>query len=190
MEKGEINMSKRIYFKILFMTLVFVLIFSNTLSLKVSANAQELQTEETIKILESLDQSSVEMPDGSILINEDKLKENLGNSEYYDEIYTELRNSNMLTTEKDSEVSTRAIDNRNPKWVAARDACAKEYISSELGIAVGAGIINAIYNKNWSSAIKQIGKLGLKVNVGGLLALYSHMNYVCIKEANSKHSIY
>lgn len=183
-------MSKKIALKTFFMILALVLTVSNTLSLNASASTQELQAKEAIQILEALDQSTVQMSDGTSLINENQLKEKLGNNKHYDEIYTELENANMLTTKENPNIATMATDNRNPKWVAARDACAKRYISSELGIAVGAGIINAIYNKNWSSAIKQIGKLGLKVNIGGLLALYSHMNYVCIKEANSKHSIY
>lgn len=183
-------MSKKFALKTFFMILALVLTVSSTLSLNASASTQELQAEEAIKILEGLDQSSVQMSDGTSLINENQLKENLGNNKHYDEIYTELKNANMLTTKENPNIATMAADNRNPKWVAARDSCAKKYIAAELGLAVGAGIINAIYNKNWTSAIKQIGKLGLKVNVGGLLVLYGHMNYVCINEANSKHSMY
>lgn len=183
-------MSKKFTLKTFFMILALVLTVSNTLSLNASASTQELKTEEAIKILEALDQSSVQMADGTSLINENRLKENLGSNKHYSEIYTELKNTNMLTTKENPNITTMAADNRNPKWVAARDSCAKKYIAAELGLAVGAGIINAIYNKNWTSAIKQIGKLGLKMNVGGLLVLYGHMNYVCIKEANSKHSMY
>jgi len=183
-------MSKSFVFKPVLMILALVLTLSSTLSLNASASTQELNTEEAIEILEALDQSSVQMEDGTSLINENKLKEQLGNNENYDEIYTSLDAESMLTTKENPKIATMAADNRNPKWVAERDSCAKKYLAAELGLAVGAGIINAMNNGNWKSAIKQIGKLGLKMNVGGLIVLYGHMNVVCINQANSKYSMY
>ncbi|GAA3721223.1 hypothetical protein GCM10022378_09150 [Salinicoccus jeotgali] len=183
-------MSKKFALKTFFMILALVLTISSTLSLNASASTQELKTEEAVQILESLNQSSVQMADGTSLINENKLKENLGSNKHYDEIYTELKNANMLTTKENPNIATMASDNRNPKWVAARDACASQYLKDEFSVAALGSAIGLVFAGNWSAAAKELVKNGAKVTPAGLAAVYVHMNYTCIKEANSKHSVY
>jgi hypothetical protein len=38
--------------------------------------------------------------------------------------------------------------------------------------------------------VLELAERGAKLSVPGLAAVYVHMNYTCIKEANSKHKVY
>ena len=69
-------------------------------------------------------------------------------------------------------LATMAADYRNPKWVVARDACASQYLKDEFSVAALGAAIGLVFAGNWSAAV------------------YVHMNYTCIKETNSKYSVY
>lgn len=78
----------------------------------------------------------------------------------------------------------------NPKWTAARNACAKRYLKNEYGVIALASTIGALFSGNYRKAVLDLAAKGAKLSVPGLAAVYVHMNYTCIREANSKHKVY
>lgn len=188
-------MSNNIISKSFLLSLAFVLTLSNLLSFQAHASETTKNQEEAVKILEALDQSSVySEKQQTVLINEDKLKSELGNNENYQEIKNELEKQDLLTTEQGQNLqdntSLRSASNINPKWEEARDKCALSYLGNELGINSLEEIYNLLLAGNFLAAVKKLGTQGFKYTVPGLIALYTGMNATCIKEANSKHNIY
>lgn len=122
-----------------------------------------------------------------------QLENELKDNPEYENLKQELENSGLLTNEITSESSMIMVaraDNRNPKWVAARDACAKKYLSDTYGVPALGVTITAIFSGDFRKAVAEFAKRGAKITVPGLITVYVHMNYKCIKEANSKHSVY
>lgn len=184
-------MSKKLVLKSVLIALALVLTLSNLLSFSVSANTKELKQEEATEILNALSQSSVVMEDESVMINENDLENLIGENENYNEIVEALKQENMLTNKEANPIIAKAAANNiNPKWENARDTCAKNYISNQIGSSAVDVIVDAILAGNFILAVKELGKRGFNLTVPGLIALYGKMNYTCIKEANSKYSVY
>lgn len=96
-----------------------------------------------------------------------------------------------MTLNVSSDVTVMAASSAvNPKWTAARNACAKRYISNEYGVAALGTTITAMFSGNFRKAVLELAAKGAKLSVPGLAAVYVHMNYTCIREANSKHKVY
>lgn len=183
--------SKEIILKSVFVCLSMLLFFTSFAPTIASANSSNTTTENAVKILEAMDNSAVAQMDGSILFNENQLEKELKGNPEYEEVKLELESLGLLTN-KDSThlLAVAASAKLNPKWVAARDACAKQYLKDEFGVGAFTGILTFLYAGKYSKAIKELAKKGIKVSPPGLVAVYVHMNYTCIKEANSKHSVY
>lgn len=99
-------------------------------------------------------------------------------------------NSMTLKVSADTPMMMASTSAVNPKWTAARNACAKRYISNEYGVAALGTTITAMFSGNFRKAVLELAARGAKLSVPGLAAVYVHMNYTCIKEANSKHKVY
>lgn len=183
-------MKNKVVLKSFLLTLALVLTFSSALSLNVSAKTKDLEVQEATEILEALEQSSVTMPDNTVLINENQLEKLLVNNENYEEIKTSLEEENLLTTETNPIVAKAAASNINPKWENARDTCAKNYLKNQFGSSAIDAIFSAIAAGNIIYAVKELAKKGFNLTVPGLISLYAQINYTCIKEANSKYNIY
>lgn len=183
--------SKDFLLKSVLVFLSMLLFFTSVLPTIASADSSDVTTENAIKILEAMDNSAVIQQDGSVLFNEDQLEKELKDNPEYEEVKSELEDFGLLTNEDSAHIAmTAASSGLNPKWVAARDSCAKQYLKDEFGVGALGGILGFLYAGQYSKAIKELAKKGVKISPPGLVAVYVHMNYTCIKEANSKHSVY
>lgn len=92
---------KNLLFKSTFFTLSLVLIFTSLVPMSTSANissdTQNLETEEAAVILKALDKSSIVQADGTTLINEKQLEQELKDHPQYQVIKKELEKQNLLT---------------------------------------------------------------------------------------------
>lgn len=183
--------SKEFLLKSVLVFLSMLLFFTSVLPTIASANSSDVTTENAVKILEAMDNSAVIQMDGSVLFNEDQLEKELKGNPEYEEVKLELENLGLLTNKDSADIAMMAASSGlNPKWVAARDACAKKYLKDEYGVAALGGTIAALFSGNFRKAVADLAKKGAKLTVPGLITVYTVMNYKCIKEANSKHSVY
>lgn len=187
---------KNLLFKSTFFTLSLVLIFTSLVPMSTSANTspdtQNLKTEEAAVILKALDKSSIVQADGTTLINEKQLEQELKDHPQYQVIKKELEKQNLLTNKTliDSNMAVMAASNVNPAWTATRNACARDYLGSRYGIEAGATALAALFSGSFRKAAAELAKKSASVTVPGLITVYGYMNYKCIREANSKHNLY
>lgn len=193
--------TKQMLIKSLLVALVFTLFIAGIPMKSASANEGNLTEKQALEIVEALDNSAVKKLDGTTLINEDQLEKELKGNPDYLEIKRELKNMGLLTSEL-SDKSTPTVRNMalmmaaasssqiNPKWKAVRDACAKKYVKEKYGLAATGAVIAAFLEGNVKKALKFLLSRGANLTLAGLLTSYGHMNYKCIKLANSKHKVY
>ncbi|KNE18823.1 hypothetical protein [Virgibacillus pantothenticus] len=157
-----------------------------------SVNSSDVTVKNAVEILEALDNSAVTQTDSSILINEDQLEKELKDNQEYEKVKVELEKAGLLTnkTYADIPIMRAASSALNPKWVKARNSCAKKYLKDKYGVAALSTTIAALFSGSFRKAAKELAKTGAKLTVPGLIAAFGVMNYKCIKEANSKHSVY
>lgn len=187
--------------KSLLVALAFTLFIAGIPMKSASANEGNLTEKEALEIVEALDNSAVKKVDGTTLINKDQLEKELKGNPDYLKINRELKKMGLLTSEL-SDKSTPTVRNMapmmaaasssqiNPKWKAVRDACAKKYIQNKYGIAGATAIVAALLEGDFKKGLKMLLTKGASLTLAGLLTTYGHMNYKCIKLANSKHSVY
>lgn len=179
--------------KSIFVFLSMLLFFSSFMPTLASAHEANISEENAVEILEALDQSAIPQADGTVLFNEKILEDKLKGNSGYEEVVLELEHMGLLTDKEFANVPMMAQTYSgalNPKWVEARDKCARNYLADHFGSEVVTGILTFLYAGKYYDAVKKLLKLGIKISPAGLAALYTQMNYVCIKEANSKHSVY
>jgi len=193
--------TKQMLIKSLLVALVFTLFIAGIPMKSASANEGNLTEKQALEIVEALDNSAVKKSDGTTLINEDQLEKELKGNPDYLEIKRELKNMGLLTSEL-SDKSTPTVRNMapmmaaasssqiNPKWKAVRDACAKKYVKEKYGLAATGAAVAAFLEGNIKKALKFLLSRGANLTLAGLLTSYGHMNYKCIKLANSKHKVY
>lgn len=91
---------KNLLFKSTFFTLSLVLIFTSLVPMSTSANTspdtQNLKTEEAAVILKALDKSSIVQADGTTLINEKQLEQELKDHPQYQVIKKRIRKAKFI----------------------------------------------------------------------------------------------
>lgn len=195
--------TKHMLIKSLLVALVFTLFIAGLPMKSASANEKKLTEKQALEIVEALDNSAVKKVDGTTLINKDQLEKELKDNPAYSEIKSELKEMGLLTSELPDKstlkvqsmapmmaVAKSSSDQINPKWKAVRDSCAKKYIQNKYGIAGATAIVAALLEGDFKKGLKMLLTKGASLTLAGLLTTYAHMNYKCIKLANSKHSVY
>lgn len=193
------NISK----KLIFIALVLTLFVAGTPMKQVGASMNSLTEEEAIEILEALEVSSIKNQDGTFSISEERLEKALKNDLIFIELREELKKNGLLTSEVTDYgikelplasgsmmVASDSSDQINPKWKAARDACARDYIGQKYGYAGATAVVAALLEGDFKKGLKMLLSKGANLTLAALVTSYGHMNYKCIKEANSKHKVY
>lgn len=193
--------SNNVWMKFLMVALVFALFIANIPMKNVSAVEKKLSEKEAVAIMEAVSRSSVTNEDGTVFVNEEQLKKELKGNRKYTEIKKELKELGLLTNDpieekvssnssKASMMAAASSSQINPKWKAVRDACAKKYIQNKYGLTGVAAIVAALLEGDFKKGLRLLLTKGASLTLAGLLTTYGHMNYKCIKLANSKHRVY
>lgn len=180
-------------------TISISFIFSTTASASgsdstVSDQQLELDIAEALEFI--LEGAILYDANGKVLgYNKDILEEELKDNSLYEEIILGLEAQNLLVSESQVQKEKSNIirpmvvacgwhlKNETAAYANAKNKCVVDGLKSNYTLtAIGAGITNAIYNKEYLKAAGELIKSGLKANIAGVVVVLGTIQITCINK--------
>lgn len=174
-------------------------IFSTTASALVSDSSEydqqlELDIAEALELI--LEGALLYDANGKVLgYNKDILEGELKDNSLLEEILLGLETENLLVSESHIQKENANIirpmvvacgwylKNETAEYANAKNKCALDGLKSNYTItAISAGVVNAIYNKEYKKAAGELIKSGLKANAAGVVVVLGVILTTCISK--------